>query len=144
MDFIDRLRTKSPAAKKGIAFVTSGVVTLAIFGMWVSVLRFNNNQNPSNVTAAVANSSDVDTNPFSAFWQVISEGWGGLADNINQVKTDLNQAKDLISNIDTASSVNFVVATSSEPVPTINTLPAPKNDVFILSGDDVDGSGITQ
>ena len=114
MDFIDRLREKSSGTKKRIAFATSAVVTLMIFGVWVSVLHFGIDQKSENITAAVANSSGADVNPLSAFWDVISKGWDGLSNNINQIKTGANKAKDIVNTLGAA------------------TLSATSTDVFIL------------
>jgi hypothetical protein len=125
MDFIDRLREKPAGTKKRIAFATSAVVTLLIFGVWVSVLHFGIGQKNADATAAVANSSDADVRPFSAFWSVISDGWGGLMNNINQIKTDTSSAKNLINALGSATSTN------------------PTNDVFILSGTSTDNGQIT-
>jgi hypothetical protein len=125
MDFINRLRQKTPEAKKRIAFATSAVVTLAIFGIWASVLHFGIGPKSGNATAAVANSSQTDVNPLSAFWDVISTGWNGLSNNINQIKTKMGDAKDFVSELkDVASSSS----TSTTLVPA---KPSSK-DVFIL------------
>jgi hypothetical protein len=126
MDFIDRLRQKSSGTKKRIAFATSAVVTLAIFGVWVSVLHFGIDQKSGDVTAAVANSSDTDVNPLSAFWDVLSKGWNGLTDNINQIKTGVDSAKEMINTLSNATST----ATST--------------DVLILSGDSVNVGNTAQ
>lgn len=82
MDLINRLREKPTATKKAIAFVTSGVVTLGILGLWLTV--FNYNSNSSQATAAVAKSENIDVNPLSAFWNVISNGWDGIAKSVNK------------------------------------------------------------
>jgi hypothetical protein len=114
MDFIDRLREKSSGTKKKIAFMTSAVVTLMIFGIWVSVLHFGVNPKSENATAAVANSSGADVNPLSAFWDVISKGWDGLANNINQVKIGVDQAKDFANTLNTVTPVATSTATSAD------------------------------
>lgn len=133
MDFIDQLRQKSPGTKKKIAFTTSAVVTLVIFGVWVSVFHFGVDQKTSTVTATVANSSDKDVDPFSAFWSVISTGWNGLSDNINQIKTGVGNAKDLVNVLGVASSSvvgSTSVQYSSTEQPTSQLVPT--QDVFIL------------
>lgn len=155
MNFINRLREKSPTAKKTIAIVTSAVVTLAIFAVWASVLNFGNNPKSKEITASVANSSGAsgtsdtkDVNPFSAFWDVISKGWGGLTDNINQIKTGVDGAKDLMNTIGSATStgVGTGVAGGVDSQPSVQTTPQPatQSDVFILSGESADGGDITQ
>lgn len=108
MDFIERLREKPPKTKKIIAFATSAIVTLVIFGVWVSVLRVGIDIKAGDATAVVANSSETDVDPLSAFWSVISKGWSGLTDSVNQVKTVGDNVK------------GFVVAPESQ------------EDVFIL------------
>lgn len=175
MDFIERLRQKPARTRKTIAFATSAVVTLMIFGVWASVLHFGINSKPSNVTAAAGtatNGSNTDVNPFSAFWSVLSTGWNGLSNNINQIKTGVGDAKNFVNTLDTASSTNanananVTVAPSPKPIsPAINFVespvvpsapkPAPKpapqtasnptsqNDVFILSGTSTNDGQIT-
>lgn len=131
MDFIESLRQKPSGTKKKIAFATSAVVTLAIFGVWTSVLHFGIDSKSSETTAAVANSSDTDVNPFVGFWSVLSTGWGGLRDNINQIKTGVDKAKDMVGALSEATSTGV-----------LNTLPS--NDVFILSSTSTDDGKITQ
>lgn len=130
MDFIDRLREKPSGTKKKIAFITSAVITLAIFGLWVSVYHFGINPNSSDVTASVSNSADTDVNPLSAFWSVLSKGWDGLTNNINQVKTGVGQAQDFMNTIGEA--------TTSIPVS------SSQKEVLILSGTSTDDTQITQ
>jgi len=134
MDFIDNLRQKPSGTKKKIAFATSAVVTLAIFGVWASVLHFGIDSKPTEVTAAVANISDADVNPFVGFWSVISTGWGGLVDNINQIKTGVDKAKDLVGALNEATSTGSAdVANMQSP-----------SDVFTLSGASTSADKITQ
>ena len=130
MDFIDRLREKPPKIKKRIAIATSAVMTLIIFGVWASVFHFGFEQKPADVTATVANGSDTDVNPFSALINVISIGWDGLAKNIDQVKTGVNNAKGFVGSFGTTTNANY--ATS------------PKNDVIMLSGSSTDKVQVTQ
>jgi len=133
MDFIDRLRKKTPRAKKRIAFAASAVVTLAIFGIWASVLHFNIDSKSADITAAAANGSSTDVDPLSAFWDVISTGWNGLSNNINQIKTGVNDAKGLIDTLSTATSSNLAGATSSQSESTVSVPASPSSkDVFIL------------
>jgi len=156
MDLINRLRQKTPAAKRTIAFVTSGVVTLAIFGLWVTVFHFGIDQKPASSTATVANadgsSSASDVNPFSAFWNVVSTGWDGLANNISQIKSGASQAQNFVDKLattsaDTASQSASVANTQSVSQPAISQpvpQPNPQSDVFVLSGSSTDSSNITQ
>jgi hypothetical protein len=132
MDFINRLRQKTPEAKKGIAFAASAVVTLVIFGVWASVLHFGINSKSGDATAAVANSSETDINPLSAFWDVISTSWNGLSDNINQVKTKVGGAKDFVDSLNAVSD-SSISSTSPTPVSATPVPTAPSvKDVFIL------------
>lgn len=130
MDFIDKLREKPIGTRKRIAYATSAVVTLAIFGVWVSVFHFGVEQKSVESTAAVANSSDTDVNPFSAFWDVISKGWGGLSDNINQIKTGAGEAQNLINSLGTTTST---YVTSSEPETHSLFQYAPSSDVYDIT-----------
>ena len=128
MDFIDRLREKPAKTKKVIAFSTSAVVTLAIFCVWVSASYFNVGQKTSDATAAVEKSSDSDVNPLSAFWNVLSSGWQGLSENINQIKTATNDAKEIVNTMSSAAALATTTSPISQPV---SDDPSQK-DVFIL------------
>ena len=130
MDFIDNLRQKSPVAKKQIAVLASAAVTLVIFGLWMTVFHFGINSNPDQNTASVANSADTDVNPFSAFLSVISKGWDGLTNNINQIKTGVGQAQNFVNGLSNASSTNNA---GSQPIS--------QKDVLILTGDSSSNSG---
>ena len=93
MDLINRLREKPTATKKTIAFITSGVVTLGIFGLWLMVFNYNLNPAASQATATVAKSENADVNPLSAFWSVVSKGWDSVAKNVNkETVSDANPA----------------------------------------------------
>jgi hypothetical protein len=116
MDFIDQLRQKPPGTKKRIAYITSAVVTLVIFGIWVSVLHFDIGQKSADATATVADSSNTDVNPFSAFWSVLSTGWDGLANNINQIKTGVSEVQNFANGISAATSTATPIATSTDVV----------------------------
>lgn len=138
MDFIDRLREKPIGTRKRIAFATSAVVTLMIFGVWASVLHFGVNSKAEDSTAAVAKSSDTDVNPLSAFLTVLSQGWDGLTENINQIKTGVNKAQNIVNELGTATSTVSVEATTSQSVP------LSQKDVVILPDDVVEGGNIMQ
>lgn len=139
MDFIDKLRQKSPASKRRIALTTSAVVTLMIFGLWLTVFRFGIGSNSTQNTAAVANSADADVNPFSGLWNVFVKGWDGLSNNINQIKTGASGATNFMNGFNEsttsagagagASAGATFAATSTATTPN----PSSQSDVFILS-----------
>ncbi|HAO64480.1 TPA: hypothetical protein DCQ44_00680 [Candidatus Taylorbacteria bacterium] len=142
MDLINSLRQKSPAVKKQIAFGTSAVVTLAIFGSWLMVSQLGFGQKTPEATAAVAESSNSDVNPFSAFIAVLSKGWGGLTNNINQVKAGADTAKEFVGAISAADSTT--TSTDSGSVTGAGSVPNPQKDAFTLTGDSNSGGEITQ
>lgn len=141
MDFIEKLREKSAGTKKRIAYATSAVITLIIFGVWVSVLHFGSVQKTEDATAAVANSSDSDVNPFSAFWSVLSSGWGGLMDNINQVKTGAEDAKKVVNALGAAASADVATSSASSD---LSAQSLSQKDVFILPNGQTGSSSIMQ
>ena len=135
MDYINRLREKPNSTKKAIAFATSGVVTLAIFGLWVTVFRFSINANPPTITASVANSESNDVNPLSAFWSLLSEGWGGLSENISQLSNGTAEKANFISELSASTST----INTTEP-----TVSVAQKDVLILDSTSTDKFIITQ
>lgn len=152
MDFINRLREKTPTAKNQIAFVASAVVTLAIFGLWLTVFRFNIDSKPSETTASINNangSASTDVNPLSGFWNVISNGWNGLSNNVNQAKSETGQTQVFSNSLNESASTTVftgpaATTESASPAPTSQpaaseapatqstAVPATQNDVFIL------------
>jgi hypothetical protein len=130
MDLIDRLREKPVKTKKRIAWAASASVTLIIFGVWMSVLHFGADRSNEQVTAAVANSSSADVNPFSAFWSVLSGGWDSLSNSINQIKTGIGDAKNMVKTLNATSSAVSAALSA--------------NEVLILSATSTEEGQITQ
>jgi hypothetical protein len=141
LDFIEKLRQKSPSAKRWISLGTSAAVTLLIFLVWASVLRFG--QKPEDLTASVADSSEVDTQPFSAFWGVVSNGWSDFMDTVNKTKDEINQAKNSISDIASSTEMMDAAGTASNEVATFKDLGAippagtqieqePQDEAFVI------------
>ncbi len=140
MDLINRLREKPRSTKNAIAITTSAVVTLVIFGLWMSVFNFGMSTKPAEITAAVQN-SETDLNPFSAFWSVLSKGWGGLMESINQAKSGFAQIQNIASSTQAAVQSGVILdtpATQSTKDTTPN--PSSQKDVLILTGDENNGN----
>ena len=133
MDFIERLRGKPNSTKQIVAITTSAVVTLAIFIVWSTVLHFSIPQKNADVTATVANGSDADVNPFSAFWSVVSKGWDGLNNNINNIKKVPAAAGELMNSINEMASTSAVVTSPTQTTKIEKTETVPQNDTFILN-----------
>ncbi len=100
-DLIEKLRQKPESSKKKIAFLTSFSLAGLIFVIWLSVIypdfSFKEKQKQ------VANSNN--TGMFSSFMSNISEGIGGI-------KEQLNSVKDLVSSIST--STHYTTEDSAE------------------------------
>jgi hypothetical protein len=140
MDFINRLREKKPSTKKYISFIASGVVTLSIFAVWASVFHFGAGVPSSQNTAAVVKSSEVDVNPFNAFWNVIVGGIDDLNKNIVDIREGEKGAQNFVealgkpketspANDATIISVDTPEVEESQDS---NTNKNTQNDVFIL------------
>lgn len=121
MDFIERLRNKPVSVRRRFAFITSVLITLAIFGLWATVWHFNISQKTAdtNATASVAD-SDISSNPFSVFVQVFSKGWEGLTNNLGQINAGWQNIKNLLQ-------------TSGTSTPTSVAHENTKEDSFIMS-----------
>jgi len=117
------LRNKPVSTRRNIAFVTSAVVTLAIFGLWATVWHFNlaqNSQNKSDATAATgatvsATSSEAISNPFGVFVEVFSTGWQGLMQNIGQINEGVKNIQNTVQNIANTASTSASVVVLSAP-----------------------------
>lgn len=104
-DLIERLRQKPDGAKKRIAFLTSLSLTGFIFAIWLSVIYPDFSFKERQKQTASANKAGM----FSSFVANITEGFGG-------VKTQINNIKDAVSSLSTTTHYTVDTEASSTVV----------------------------
>jgi hypothetical protein len=86
--YIEQLRQKPEGYRKRFAFFTTSVLTLAIFGVWITTL-------PSSIDRIEQRAAKADTNtvsPVNAARQNLGTAIEGIKGQFDEAKEEINEA----------------------------------------------------
>lgn len=88
--YINRLRSKPESYRKRFAFISAGVITLGIFGIWLSALPFTISNIEKKVAAGRATSTD-DVSPIQAVQENLGTAFEGMKNQFHDMAEQVIQ-----------------------------------------------------
>ena len=84
-DYLATLHQRPDHHKRRFALLTSGVITLTIFGVW-SLVTFGGGQ---TTLAEVPVAHTAEISPFQSLWSEVAGSFGSLRHNLDNLKQGL-------------------------------------------------------